>query len=456
VIRPPRHVVRWIAGCALALLAAAPAAAIDSYRVYPQPVESPVHTSPLPPADARTLEVTPADPTGSPFGWHDTDGAPGAEFTVTNGNNVTACVDAFPPFGDCDPGGLPDGGPALIFDFPLDLTQPPSSYWQASATQLFYWVNVLHDLAHRYGFDEPAGNFQVNNYGNGGAGGDPVDAEVQTGTGTNGAGFSTPPDGAQPRMIMYVWTLTAPHRDAVFDAGVITHEVGHGISNRLVGGPSNVSCLNNAQQPGEGLSDGLALALTYDAASPVRIRGLGNYVLGQPPGGPGIRTQLYDGFPEPNGNSWTYSSIAGSPIPFGVGEKWAQAYWEVTWRLVDEHGFDPDLTGITGTSADAGNLRAIFFFIEGLKNTVCGPTFTDVRDGILAAATSTYGGVDVCPMWEAFAAFGLGIDAVSGPPNTTTPIDGFAIPAACATTHTLPFSDGFESGNTSAWSFVLP
>jgi hypothetical protein len=44
----------------------------------------------------------------------------------------------------------------------------------------------------------------------------------------------------------------APDRDSDLDAGVIAHEYGHGISNRLTGGPATVSCLNNAEQMGEG------------------------------------------------------------------------------------------------------------------------------------------------------------------------------------------------------------
>ena len=65
---------------------------------------------------------------------------------------------------------------------------------------------------------------------------------------------------------------------------------------------------------------------------------------------------------------------------------------------------------------------------------------TVITQPILAAAATMYDGGDVCPMWEAFAAFGLGADAVSGGPNGTTPTDGFAVPAACSAD--LPFLDG--------------
>ena len=90
---------------------------------------------------------------------------------------------------------------------------------------------------------------------------------------------------------------------------------------------------------------------------------------------------------------------------------------------------------------------------EGLKNTVCSPAFTDVRDGYIQAAIDNYGGEDVCRMWRAFAAFGLGLDAVSGGPNSVFPINGFEVPAEC---DVAIFEDGFESGDTSAWSSTVP
>ena len=65
---------------------------------------------------------------------------------------------------------------------------------------------MIHDLAPRYGFDEASGNFQANNYGRGGTGGDYVRAEAADGNGTNNANFSTPAnDGGTPRMQMYLW-----------------------------------------------------------------------------------------------------------------------------------------------------------------------------------------------------------------------------------------------------------
>jgi extracellular elastinolytic metalloproteinase len=400
--------------------------ASDSYRVYARPAESPNHVSPLPPSDGRTLVQNPANLDASPFGWHDTSGAPGAESTLTQGNNVNAYTDVDNNNAP-DAGSSPNGGAGLAFDFPLNLAQAPSAYRPAAVTNLFYWNNIIHDVQYQYGFDEAAGNFQVNNYGNGGAGNDAVRAEAQDGGGTNNANFGTPPDGSAPRMQMYVWTAPTPDRDGDVDAGIVIHEYGHGISNRLVGGPSNVNCLTNSQQPGEGLSDWWALAYTAEVGDAgADPRGIGTYALGQPTSGAGIRTQRYS--TNPAVNTWTYASISGMAIPHGVGSVWAQAAWEVYWKLVDAHGFNPDLYDADGP---AGNQRMMLYVNEGLKNTACNPTFTQVRDGILAAAADLHNGEDVCRMWEAFAAYGLGTNAIGGSANSTNPTNGFNIPASC-------------------------
>jgi extracellular elastinolytic metalloproteinase len=405
------------------------------YKVYPQPVESPQHTTPLPPADGRVTLTDPHAPGASPFGWHDTNGASGAEFTVTRGNNVHAYTD-IDANDSPDPNSAPECGASLVCSFALDLAQAPSTYRPAAVTNLFYFNNIMHDVAHPFGFDEAGGNFQANNYGNGGAGNDYVLAEAQDGEAMNNANFGTPPDGQSPTMQMFIWDAPTPDRDGDLDNGIIAHEYGHGISNRLVGGPANVSCLLNSQQAGEGLSDWWALYYTQPDAT-TRHRSIGTYALNQAVSGQGIRTDYYDGDPavnpEPQENTWTYSSISGAAVPHGVGSRWAQAYWQVTWALIDEHGYDPDIDNFTGTNADKGNIRAMYYIIEGLKNTICSPAFTDIRTGVIAAANSAgYTSKDTCRIWRAFAEFGLGSNAVSGGSSSTSPTNGFDIPDSCS------------------------
>ena len=180
--------------------------AFDSYEVFAQPKESPLD-------GPRTIETDPADATASPFGWHDTNGAAGAEFTVTRGNNVCAQTDRNANNSACGTETQPDGGAGLDFTgavVPLDLAnQSPVDYQDAAVINLFYFNNIMHDVLYRYGFDEASGNFQENNYGRGGAGSDSVNADAQDGSGTNNANFGTPPDGSNPRMQMFEWTPTA-------------------------------------------------------------------------------------------------------------------------------------------------------------------------------------------------------------------------------------------------------
>ena len=168
----------------------------SSYNVYPEPVESPNHGS-------RAIINDPENLSASPFGWHDTNGVAGAEFTTTRGNNVIAQDDEN---GNNGTGFSPNGGTALNFDFPIDFTMAPTVNRSASLTNLFYWNNLNHDIWYAYGFDEASGNFQENNYGNGGAGSDSVNADGLDGSGTNNANFSTPPEGGNPRMQMFLWT----------------------------------------------------------------------------------------------------------------------------------------------------------------------------------------------------------------------------------------------------------
>jgi len=77
-------------------------------------------------------------------------------------------------------------------------------------------------------------------------------------------------------------------RDSHLDAGVILHEYGHGISNRLTGGPAVVTCLNNAEQMGEGWSDWFGITLTTRPSdTPATPRGVGTYVAFQAADGDG-------------------------------------------------------------------------------------------------------------------------------------------------------------------------
>lgn len=380
----------------------------NDYRVYPWPLESPSH-------GAQTIRNAPWLDAGiaSPYGWHDTDGAAGAEFTDTRGNNVQAQEDA-----DANNTGgyRPSGGATLDFDFPVDLAQAPNAYRDAVITNLFYWNNLMHDIWYQYGFDEPSGNFQTNNYGRGGAGSDAVQADALDGSSTNNANFGTPSDGGAPRMQMFVWTSPNPDRTSDLDNGVVAHEYGHGISNRLVGGPSNTSCLSNAEQMGEGWSDFFGLVMTIEAGDQgTDPRGIGTYVLGQPVTGAGIRPAPYS--TSFGVNNYTYASVNSTSLsqPHGVGFVWCTMLWDLTWALIGQYGFDPDIYNGTG-----GNNIAMQLVVDGLKLTPCSPGFVDGRDAILAADLQNNGGANQNLIWAVFAGRGLGASASQGSSNSRT------------------------------------
>lgn len=376
----------------------------NSYEVIAYPIESPYF-------GARTIETNPANAAASPFDWHDTDGIAGAEFTVTRGNNVNAYEDGN------NPGFQPDGGASLDFTgpgFPFSQIYSNTNQYEAAAiTNLFYWNNIIHDLLFQYGFDEEGGNFQELNYSGVGAGSDSVNAEAQDGSGTCNANMGTPPDGQNPRMQMYV----CGDKDGDFDNLVIIHEFGHGVSNRLTGGPSNTGCVGGQEQMGEGWSDYLGVIMTMSPGDMAETpRAVGTYLFGQGPGGGGIRPFPYS--TDVAVNPQTYDNIKSAAIPHGVGSVWSTMLWELTWGLIDEHGLGADLYNFTGDiNLDGGNVQALALVMEGMKLQPCNPGFVDGRDAIFAADQAIYGGANECIIWDAFAKRGLGVSALQGSSN---------------------------------------
>ena len=546
---------------------AAPPATGDGamYHVYPFGLESPLD-------GGRQLLFEPADAVASPYGWHDTDGLPGPEYTTTRGNNVYAYRDADGKRDEPDLDRAADGGQHLDFDFPFVPGQAPAEVVEASLTQLFYNVNALHDWSYAHGFDEAAGNFQQNNYGRGGRAADPINAEAQDGSSTNNATFYTPRDGQSGRMQMFLWRgrtellevrypasvagryasseadfgpkltddpVTAelaigmdgsdtpllgcgelinpanlrgkvvmiergecpfqmkayraeqagavaviisnpandlitmggmdeasdypvtipvimvraidaqPLREALyraetvrlaladysrksvdgsFDNGIVAHEYGHGITNRIVGGPSTTTCLLNDEQMGEGWSDFFLLATTprsrHARPTGAERRSIGTYAI-DAAGSRGFRSEFYSTDPAVNG--LTYDHVITAPLPHGLGEVWAATLWDIYWAMVDQYGFDEDLLHGTG-----GNNRAVRLVIEALKYTPCGPGLIDGRDALLAADAIGNGGGDACLLWSVFQRRGLGYSATQGSGDLRNDNrEAFDAPPAC-------------------------
>src|SRR5262245_11357998 len=131
-----------------------------------------------------------------------------------SGNNVHSYLDA-KSNNNPDRGGVVVSDGRFLTDADLETTPSSTGSREVAGQNLFYLSNVIHDGLRAAGFTEAAGNFQEDNFGNGGLGGDSVDAEAEDGGGIDNANFTTPPDGSHPRMQMYLWTGKGSRQVAV-------------------------------------------------------------------------------------------------------------------------------------------------------------------------------------------------------------------------------------------------
>ena len=430
-----------------------------SYRVFtgesPTPF-LPTHTSVStlkPAAGSRSLIVTPAfNTTASPNGWIE-DGV-----NETRGNNVEAHTDRD---GDNNPDlPRPQGSPARVFDPPLNLAQDPVNYRDAAVVQLFYYCNMIHDRFYELGFTESAGNFQVNNFGRGGLGNDPVLADAQDNAqngSRNNANFQTPDDGSPGRMQMYLWTSPNPDRDGDFDGLIVVHEYAHGLTNRLVGGGAGITDWHSRGM-GEGWSDfyGLAL-LTPASADPQAAYAKAGYStyqlsrLGEANHYFGIRRYPYSvdttmnplrfgdidlsidrAYPEVPLNPNTTN--VNTPSVHREGEVWCGMLWDMRANLIARYGAAP------------GNDLALRLVTDGLKLSPANPTFVQARDAILQADLVNSGGLNRGEIWTAFAKRKMGSGAAAPPGGNLYTI-------GAVESGTVP--DALEVSNLDGWNFNL-
>jgi hypothetical protein len=175
----------------------------DSYNVF--------RLDPLKSTQQTVSGPTAGSSNESPAGWLGT----GAQSTwAINGNNASAYLDT-------DNNNAADAGGTAVTDgnflTAFTATDSPSTTTNKNVAvqNLFYLNNFVHDALYAAGFNEAAGNFQADNFGRGGAAGDPVNAEAQDGGGVDNANFSTPSDGSRPRMQMYLWTPAGGNSEVV-------------------------------------------------------------------------------------------------------------------------------------------------------------------------------------------------------------------------------------------------
>ena len=212
-------------------------------------------------------------------------------------------------------------------------------------------------------------------------------------------------------------------KDSTFDNGIIAHEWGHYIQNRLVG---NAAGLVNFQgrAMGEGWSDFHALMFMLRESHSL-IEGNSNFESGYTVSthvanftnsvrrapytvdmatNPLTFTHIQDGA-QPDGLSPTSN---GSP--HAAGEMWAAVLWDVYVRLLNTYDFDE------------AESRMADYLVAGYKMTPIAPTYTEARDAILAAMYANERD-DYVMALEAFARRGMGLGAVS-PARGAYPLSG--------------------------------
>lgn len=226
--------------------------------------------------------------------------------------------------------------------------------------------------------------------------------------------------------------------DGSFDNGIVTHEYGHGISNRMTG--TGYACLSSGiskEQMGEGWSDFFALMLTNKPGDNASVaRGMGTYVGGQAITGGGIRPEKYS--PDFTINGFTYGDTNGMeytnngnlvPDVHSIGFVWASMLWDLHWKYVEKYGYSSDVLANTTN----GSSRVLQLITNGLKLQACNPSFVEGRNAILAAEAATTQGQDKCMIWGVFAKRGLGVNASAGVKNNINDqVEDFTVPAECA------------------------
>jgi len=326
-----------------------------------------------------------------------------------------------------------------------------------NATQVFYFVNSWHDhlLRAPIGFTEAAGNFQRVNHGRSGKGGDAVNTQTDDGANTNNglpddfhidnANMGTPPDGRSPQMQMYLQHqpfTSYPGGDPFSptnvgdEADTVYHEYTHGLSNRLNVDVQGRSTLGGQQAGamGEGWSDWYAMdflvdrGLQRDRAAKADVRlfiydGVGvNFDRTEPidckVGQTGA--SLCNGADTGHRGGYTYADYAkvvGGAEVHSDGEIWAQVLWSLR--------------------ASIGSKKSEALVTRAMEMAPYNPSFLDMRNAILVADTSVFGGQQRAAIWKVFASRGMGFFAGSFGGGDSSPVASFAVPPATLSLQTI-------------------
>jgi extracellular elastinolytic metalloproteinase len=341
---------------------------------------------------------------------------------------------------------------------------PGSTYDDAAATvNLFAMHNRMHDFSYYLGFTEQNWNAQSGNFGNSEAWqeGDPLIGDVQSGLqagARDNANMATLPDGVSSITNMFMWqpiagSFYAPCVDGDYDQGVIGHEFGHMIENRMIGKGDHRTGFH-AGAMGEAFGDLVSVEyLRENGFTPTngedpfatgayatgnKVHGIRNYVMNYPRTG---------AFPTPSVyahvNPLNFSDIGydtpGNEV-HSDGEIWVATNNSVREALIDKYNgsFPAGNAALQAQCAAGelpsqncpGNRRWIQLVFDAMLLDPVAPTMLDARNSMLAADMMRYGGANQKEIWGGFARRGMGnLAAVHATGvSDTNPVPDFSSP----------------------------
>jgi extracellular elastinolytic metalloproteinase len=331
---------------------------------------------------------------------------------------------------------------------------PPGATWDDSAAtvNLFVAHNRMHDWSYWLGFTEVNWNAQDHNFGltehwqeN-----DPLIGNVQSGaltTTRDNANMFTMPDGASSVTNMYFWqplaaAFYAPCVDGDYDMGVIGHEFGHMIENRMLGKGATRSG-HHAGAMGESFGDLNGMEYqnangfvptddenpyaigTYDTGN--KHRAIRNYGMNYPTFGavPKPSRQLFV-------NALNFSDMGydiTGPTPTSSqqvhanGEIWSKTNFQIRTLLQEKYDddFPADDEDLQSSCAEGelppqncpGNRRWFQLYYDAMLLAPAASSMLQLRDAMLAADVTRFGGANQEELWLGFARGGFGDGATS-------------------------------------------
>jgi extracellular elastinolytic metalloproteinase len=335
---------------------------------------------------------------------------------------------------------------------PSSFASPTLNDLDAATTNLFVMHNRMHDWSYYLGFTEENYNAQVVNRSGEGRANDPEVGNSQAGSigggptfqGRDNANQISLNDGTPGITNQYLWEplqagFYAPCTDGAYDMGIVGHEYGHLISNRMTGGPDSNLTGNQASSMGESWSDLMAVEyLNGYGLAPYADENrfsLAPYVTGDKQAG--IRNYGM------NSSPLNYSNLEydgnGTTSPHADGEIWNATQYDVRTALVHTYNAkglresDKALQalcadGLKPSTACPGNRRWIQMIFDGFLLQPAAASMLDARDAILASNKMRYRGADLGVMWPAFAKRGMGVDATTEGNRDLNAVAGFRNP----------------------------